>query len=151
MPSLPALIRRLRRLPAGPQLDGALLRAYAAGDHDAFRELVVRHGPLVLGVCRRLLNDEHAAEDASQATFLVLARRAGSVRWRGTVAAWLFGTARRIALKARTAAARRARRERHAVRLNGDAEPSARELFIALDEELDRLPASYREPLVLCY
>ncbi|HEY1381149.1 MAG TPA: sigma-70 family RNA polymerase sigma factor [Gemmataceae bacterium] len=155
MPSLPALIRRLRRLPAGAESDAALVRAYVDGDAEAFRELVARHGPLVLGVCRRVLGDVHAAEDAFQATFLVLARRAGSVRWRGTVSAWLFGVARRVALKARTADRRRAWRETRVVPANRSTDPAdeltARELLAALDAELDQLPAGYREPLVLCY
>ncbi|HEY1381148.1 MAG TPA: sigma-70 family RNA polymerase sigma factor [Gemmataceae bacterium] len=156
MPGLSAaLARALRRLPAAVA-DADLVRAYAAGrDPDAFRALVARHGPLVLGVCRRVLGDVHAADDAFQATFLVLARRAGSVRRPAALAAWLFGVARRIALKARTAQRRRARRETRAVRTNRSAESAdeltARELLAALDAELLRLPAGYREPLVLCY
>src|SRR5580700_4301440 len=103
MPSLTdALIRCLRRQSASNQPDVALVRAFVAGDQDAFCMLVSRHGPLVLGVSRRILGDDHAAEDAFQATFLVLARRAGSVRLNGTLSAWLFGVARRTALKART-------------------------------------------------
>src|SRR5262245_30797450 len=105
-----ALARCLHRL-ATPAPDATLLRAYAAGDQAAFRTLVARHGPLVLGVCRRVLRDGHAAEDAFQATFLLLARRAGRLRRPAALAAWLFGVARRTALKARTAGRRRRRRE----------------------------------------
>src|SRR5947209_4120651 len=155
MPGLPhALIRRFRRLRNDSQPDLALLRAYMSGDGDAFGALVARHGPLVLGVCRRLVADEHAADDAFQATFLVLARRAGSLRLRGTLSAWLFGVARRTALKARTAQRRRARHEtRTAGRTSRSREPAdeltGRELLAALDEELARLPPAYREPLLL--
>src|SRR5262245_24742925 len=70
-------------------------------DQAAFRELVSRHGPMVLGVCNRILRATHAAEDAFQATFWVLARKAGSVRKRESVGSWLFGVARRVALEAR--------------------------------------------------
>jgi RNA polymerase sigma factor (sigma-70 family) len=157
MPSLPdALIRCLRRLPGGTRPDAALLRAFVAGDQEAFRTLVSRHGPLVLGVCRRVLSDDHAAEDAFQATFLVLARRADSVRTAGTLSAWLFGVARRVALKARTANRRRSRHEtrvsKQSIRSTEPADAlTARELLAALDEELARLPIDYREPLLLCY
>ncbi|HEX4592404.1 MAG TPA: sigma-70 family RNA polymerase sigma factor, partial [Gemmataceae bacterium] len=157
MPSLPdALIRRLRRLPARGKPDPALLRAFAAGDAGAFDELVARYAPLVLGVCRRILGDADGAEDAFQATFLVLARRAGNLRLRGTLAAWLFGVARRTALKARTASRRRCQHEAVSnSRPSGPPDPgeelTARELLTALDEELARLPPAYREPLLLCY
>src|SRR5262249_32384914 len=77
------------------------------GDQAAFRALVGRHGPMVLGVCRRILRDPHAAEDAFQATFLLLVRKAGSVRNRGSVGPWLYGVARRVALEARGADPRR--------------------------------------------
>jgi RNA polymerase sigma factor (sigma-70 family) len=157
MPSLPdALIRCLRRLPGSTLSDAALLHAFVAGDQEAFRTLVSRHGPLVLGVCRRVLGNGHAAEDAFQATFLVLARRAGSVRLDGSLSAWLFGVARRVALKARTADRRRTKREtRYGSHLRHSMEPAdaltARELLAALDEELARLPIDYRDPLLLCY
>jgi RNA polymerase sigma factor (sigma-70 family) len=149
------LARCLRRLPAATAGDAALLAAYAGRrDEEAFRQLVARHGPLVLGVCRRLLGDTSAAEDALQAVFLVLARRAGSIRRPERLAAWLFGTARRVALKARVAEARRRRHEaRAAPRPAADPhhELTARELLKALDAEVAALPVAYRLPLLLCY
>ena len=109
---------------------------------------------MVLGVCRRSLLHWHDAEDACQATFLLLARKAGSVRWQPSVANWLYATARKVAHNARVAAARRA-----PARGPGRVPPpscpwtamTGRELLAVLDEELERLPARYREPLVLCY
>ena len=96
-----------REAGGGPDSDRALLAAYAAHrDEAAFAELVRRHAGMVQGVARRVLGDAHAAEDVGQATFLVLARRADAVRWRESVANWLYGVAYRLALKAR--AARRA-------------------------------------------
>src|SRR5262245_45402526 len=100
--ALVALIRR-RYSP-----DAALLTAYAATrDGDAFRALVERHGPMVLRLCRRWVDDAHAADDAFQATFLTLARRAGTVRRPDALAAWLYGVARRVCGNARVAHARR--------------------------------------------
>jgi RNA polymerase sigma factor (sigma-70 family) len=135
--------------------DRELLRRYAeANDQAAFAALVGRHTGLVLGVCRRALANEQDAEDACQATFLVLARKARRGRWQPSVANWLYTTARRVARNARVAAERRARRERRAA----VREPvptldaiTGRELLAVLDEELDHLPPHYREPLVLCY
>jgi RNA polymerase sigma factor (sigma-70 family) len=109
---------------------------------------------MVLGVCRRALPTVQDAEDAAQATFLVLARKVRGTRWQPSVANWLYATARRVAAKAARTAGRRARREARAAR---PPEPSlldrmtGREAFTALDEELDRLPARYRGPLLLCY
>src|SRR5438093_12490557 len=93
-----ALFRHL----GSPESDRELLARYvAAGDHDAFAALVDRHGPLVRGICRRLLGDAHLADDAFQATFLLLARKAGSLANADAVGSWLFGVARRVSLAAR--------------------------------------------------
>src|SRR4051794_33095221 len=155
-PSL--LLHHLRELAAAPDdtaSDRELLRRFAERrDEAAFASLMRRHGPMVLRVCRRLLPHGPDAEDAFQATFLTLAKKAGAVRWHDSAAGWLHGVARNTARRARDAAARRARHERGApARAGADplAEMSARELLGALDEELSRLPRQYREPLVLCY
>jgi len=135
--------------------DEELLRRFAAGrDEEAFAALVRRHGPLVQDVCRRLLHNEHDAEDAFQATFLVLARNAASVRKQALVGSYLYGVAVRVARKARVVAARRRHHERAAA--EQPATPSLdaltlRELRGVLDEELARLPEKHRAPLVLCY
>ena len=123
-------------------------------DQAAFRDLVRRHGPMVLGVCRRILRDPHAAEDAFQATFLLLVRKAGSVRKRESVGPWLYGVARRVALEARGVASRRQTPARLDLEVPGvdDHDGLERdELHAALHEELSRLPEKYRDPLVLCY
>jgi RNA polymerase sigma factor (sigma-70 family) len=135
--------------------DGELLRRFAAdGDQAAFTALVRRHGPMVLGVCRRALHNDQDAEDACQATFVVLAKKAASGSWQVSVANWLYATARKVARNTRIAAARRAKREVKAA--ISEAVPpldqmTGRELLAVLDEELDQLPSRYREPLVLCY
>jgi RNA polymerase sigma factor (sigma-70 family) len=118
----------------------------------AFRVLLDRHGPMVLDVCRNVLQNAHDAEDAFQATFLILARRARSIRRRRSVGSWLFGVARRVATRARADAARRKVRERAAARKIATPAPTtAEEATPALFEEIARLPAAYREPVVLCY
>src|SRR5437867_8465141 len=95
--------------------DGELLESFIARkDEAAFEALVRRHGPMVLGVCRRVLHDHHDAEDAFQAAFLVLARKAGSLRKQESLGSWLYGVAYRLAARARLAAVRRQRREAHA-------------------------------------
>src|SRR5215217_1864644 len=92
--------------------DRDLLARYAeAGDQAAFAALVSRHGGMVLGVCERVLHTHTDAEDVCQAVFLVLARKAGSIRWQGSVANWLYTAARNLARNARLSASRRARRE----------------------------------------
>src|SRR6516164_4476012 len=107
-------IRRLVSPPnADPTGDAALLERFVChGDESAFAALLARHGPMVLGVCRRVLHDQHEAEDAFQATFLVLARKAGSLRRPQSLAAWLYGTARHLALKCRRRDGRRRQREK---------------------------------------
>jgi RNA polymerase sigma factor (sigma-70 family) len=134
--------------------DRDLLRRFAEGnDQSAFAALVGRYSGMVLRVCRCSLGNLQDAEDACQATFLVLARKAAG-RWRQSVANWLYTTARQIAGNARLAAQRRARREGRAAVLEVEqpADPvTRRELLAALEEELERLPPRYRDPLVLCY
>jgi RNA polymerase sigma factor (sigma-70 family) len=124
-------------------------------DDAAFELLVWRHGKMVLGVCRRVLRDEHDAEDAFQAAFLVLARRAGSIRARQSVGGWLYRVAYRVALDLRTAAARRTARERPLVEAatparEPPAEAAGREVLRLIEAELDRLPEKYRVPFVRC-
>jgi RNA polymerase sigma-70 factor (ECF subfamily) len=152
------LIRFLRRI-AGPPPDRDLTdrhlleRFVAAGDEAAFAALVRRHGPMVLGVCRRLLHDAHEAEDAFQATFLVLVHKARAIGRPEQLGPWLHGVAYRTAARSRQAARRRAR-EREAAAPPGDDpadEAAWRELRQVLDEELRRLAPKYRAPLVLFY
>jgi RNA polymerase sigma factor (sigma-70 family) len=138
----------------GGMTDGQLLDCFLARREEAaFEALVRRHGPMVLGVCRRLLPNEHDAEDAFQATFLVLARKAGSVVPRDLVGNWLYGVAYRTALKAKAAAARRRVMERQVKAMpKHPTEPDDvwHELQPLLDQELQRLPDKYRVPVVLC-
>jgi RNA polymerase sigma factor (sigma-70 family) len=134
--------------------DRELLAQFVAGDQTAFASIVKRHTGLVFGVCQRVLPTLQDAEDASQATFLVLARKARRNRWQPSIANWLFTTARRIASETNRSAARRMKRESLAVPpvpISALDQMTGREAFTALDEELDKLPAIYREPLVLCY
>jgi RNA polymerase sigma factor (sigma-70 family) len=155
------LLRFVRGLAARPQADEAsdaalLNRFVSARDETAFGALVARHGPLVLHVCRRILGDVHEAEDAFQATFLILARKAATLRRADALPAWLHGVARRAALKARSARARRLREAGPLLALAKDPRPdpgadlSVRELLEIIDEELERLPERYRLPVMLC-
>ena len=151
------LAPRLRELVSANDqqtADRELLRRFAAErDEGAFAEIVRRHGPMALRVCRRVLRGHHDAEDVCQAAFLLLARKAGSVSWHDSVAGWLYRTAYWLSRKARVAAARRARHEaraRPAGQADASAELTARELMAVLDEELSRLPEKYRAPIVLC-
>src|SRR5262245_22298618 len=109
-----------------------------------------RHGPMVPGVCRRVLGHEQDAEDAYQATFLVLARKAASVRPAEAVGSWLYGVAYRAALKAREAASRRCARERMARERSTEERPDPVECFENLDREIARLPDIYRTAVVVC-
>ena len=119
---------------------------------DAFTILLERHGPMVWGVCRRLLADQHAAADAFQATFLVLVRRASVVRVDDSLGPWLYGVSRRVAARARTTALRRGARETGGVEaVAGPApDPGAADRLAVLDEEIGRLPERQRAAVVLC-
>src|SRR5262245_5359000 len=132
------------------------LLARLASDRDeaAIESLVRRHGPMVFGVCLRVLRHREDAEDAFQATFLALIRTAGSLRPRESVGGWLHRVAYRVAQKARIAAARRRKHEDKLTdRQTADPvdELTVREANEVLDEELARLPEKFRVPLVLCY
>lgn len=140
---------RTRMVDALP--DGELVRRFIAErDEAAFTFLVRRHGPMILGVCRRILRDADDAEDAFQATFLVLVRRARSLMSRPVLGDWLHGVARRTALNALRAAARRRTREQRMARPEPPVEREANDWLPILDEELARLPEKYRLPIVLC-
>ena len=136
--------------------DGELLGRFAdRRDEAAFEGLVARLGPMVLGVCRRMLADPHDVDDAFQATFLVLVRRAGSIRDRDLVGPWLHGVAARVARRARAESSRRKARERvavvpEAVEAVAEVEPGWPELRALIDEEIDRLPEHHRRAVVLC-
>jgi RNA polymerase sigma factor (sigma-70 family) len=145
----------------GGLTDAQLLERFTLGrdasSETAFAALVERHGPMVLGVCRRVLGDRNDADDAFQVTFLILARKGRSIARRELLANWLHGVARRTAHEARVRAARRRAKERESVPEVADVRESAveseaqrRELQALLDEELARLPDRYRLPLVLC-
>jgi RNA polymerase sigma factor (sigma-70 family) len=135
--------------------DGQLLEQFVAeGDELAFAALLERHGPMVMGVCRRVLAEPSDAEDAFQATFMVLVRRAASVANPRLLGNWLYGVAHRTALEARARILRRTAREKQAAYEPG-VEPTPdiiwREVRHVLDEEVSRLPDKYRIPFVLCY
>jgi RNA polymerase sigma factor (sigma-70 family) len=157
---LDTVLQRVRsvagRRPPAADTDPELLDRFAtARDEAAFEALVARHYPMVLGVCRRVVNHAEDAEDACQATFLALARQAATVRRREALAGWLYRVARRIALKTRTSAVRRAARADAVATAPAAVEATPdvtwREALAVLDEELVRMPAAYRSALVLCY
>jgi RNA polymerase sigma factor (sigma-70 family) len=152
------VLRHLRGLAApragGDVPDGQLLDRFTARHEEAaFAALVRRHGPMVLGVCRRVLGNHHDAEDAFQAAFLILARKAVSISKRDSVGSWLYQVAYHVAMKARERKDRKTSQARAAARSPADPleEITARELLAAFDEEVQRLPEKYRTPLVLCY
>jgi RNA polymerase sigma factor (sigma-70 family) len=157
-----AIVRQVHRLfdrgsVAGLSEGQLLERFVARGDEEAFAALVARYGPMVLGVCRRLLDDSNDVDDAFQATFLVLVRRAGSIRDRDLLGNWLYGVAHRVAARARADVARRRSRlwrEGEAAMATGagpDRGPCLDETGSLLHEEVNRLPEKYRVPVVLCY
>ncbi|HEY2786768.1 MAG TPA: sigma-70 family RNA polymerase sigma factor [Fimbriiglobus sp.] len=138
--------------PADPRTDAELVAAFVTSRCDvAFAELVARHGPVVLGTCRRILGNTPDADDAFQAVFLVLARRASSVRPPGAVGAWLYGVAWKVATKARGQAAKWAARDRLAAKPEAVSDPMTDPtLRPLLDAELARLPDVLRTVVVLC-
>jgi DNA-directed RNA polymerase specialized sigma24 family protein len=155
---LRAVVELVHRVAAGQQLreeaDSLLLERFARHrDEVAFARLLRRHGPMVLAVCRRLLRHSQDAEDAFQATFLVLARRAGSIGRPQQLAGWLHGVATRTARKARVLAARRRALERPLGNMDcpAPAGPPSLGFGSVLDEEIGRLPEKYRTAVVLCY
>ncbi len=136
--------------------DAQLLERFASDrDEAAFEMMIARHGPMVLGVCLRVLHSPHDAEDAFQATFLVLARKAGSLWVKGSLASWLYQIAVRIAVQAKTDAARLRRHEQQAAAAQkserGTPAPLEPDVVPMLCQEIDRLPEKYRAPVVLCH
>src|SRR5207248_5689960 len=131
--------------------EGQLIERFATrGDEAAFEALLARHGPMVLGICRQVLRDPDDVEDAFQATFLVLVRKAGTLRDRDLVGNWLFGVASRVALRARAAAARRRAVEGSgntvdALAPGDDHDGESRTM---IHEEVRRLPEKYRSPVL---
>jgi RNA polymerase sigma factor (sigma-70 family) len=156
---LATLLRHIRQVVSGDRSgetsDGELLERVARQrDSAAFAALVQRHGPMVMGVCRRVLGEAHDAEDAFQASFLVLFRKAGSLSRSATVAGWLYTVASHVALRAKAMAGRRRECEMLAMQTKNSATTDAAawdDLRPVLDEELGRLPEKYRLPIVLCY
>src|SRR6516225_4632334 len=154
--SLLEIVRRLRwTLPGGDDLSDGQLLARFINQHDeaAFAALVKRHGPMVLGVCRRLLGNVHDADDAFQATFLILVHKAASLKSRELVGNWLYGVAYKTALAARAKNSRRRSKEKQVIAMT---EPAVTppddwsEVRPMLDQELSRLGHDYREAIVLC-
>jgi RNA polymerase sigma factor (sigma-70 family) len=136
--------------------DAQLLAGFLSeSDGGAFEQLVRRHGPMVLRVCRDLLRDPHDCEDAFQATFLVFVRRAGTIRDGDSLGRWLYGVAHRVARRARAQASRRRLRERQVPEMTaaalGPDEGDRAELRPLIHAELSRLPDKFRAPLILCY
>jgi RNA polymerase sigma factor (sigma-70 family) len=152
---LPHLCRLIGSASGGDLSDGDLLERFLGRrDPAAFAVLVRRHGPTVLGVCRRVLRNAHDADDAFQATFLVLARKARLIGRREALGSWLYGVAYRVALRARADAARRRKHEGRAANRT-EHQPQSDgawdDVRPILDEEVSRLPDKYRRPVVLCY
>jgi RNA polymerase sigma factor (sigma-70 family) len=152
------VLRQVRRMAATEGLadatDGRLLEHFRAQQEEAaFGALLHRHGPMVLGVARRVLRQEQDAEDVVQATFLVLAQKAGSIRKRESVASWLHGVAYRLAVQAKGQRVRRQAHERQAGTMRHkqtNRQGAWQELEETLDQALAQLPAKYREAVVLC-
>jgi RNA polymerase sigma factor (sigma-70 family) len=149
--TLLAYLRRLAGVAATDSSDAELLERFVCQrDETAFEALLRRHGPLVWSVCCRVLAEEHAAEDAFQATFLVLVRKARSVSKQASIRSWLHGVALRVALRARQQEQLRRRRE-HETPSRSPGEATWQDVRPILDEEIQRLPEKYRLPVILCY
>ncbi|HSQ54725.1 MAG TPA: RNA polymerase sigma factor, partial [Gemmata sp.] len=155
--SAPAIRNYLHAIgldPAGSgPADAELIARFAATrDESAFELLVWRHAPLIQSLCRAVLRDHHAAEDAAQATFLVLARKAATFAARGSVVGWLYRVARRVSVRlAKKQATLPAGANLDFVPDREHAEPIAAEYAKALCAEIDRLPERYRVPILLCF
>ena len=141
----------------GPLTDGQLLARFSGGPDEAssqaaFAALVARHGPMVWGTCRRILRDSHAAEDAFQATFLILVKKAGSIRVEDSLGRWLHGVVVRVSLRARAIEGRHGGMDVEGVEPQAPHhDPDLADLRSAIDEEVDRLPSAYRSVVVLCH
>ena len=161
MPDQPmqTLVRHIRRMAGdeqdSEQSDRVLLAKFIAQrDENAFAALVQKHGPMVRGVCQRLLGQSPDVDDAFQATFLILVRKASAIRKADSLASWLYGVAYRIARGLRNRIARREVLERQPLQRSVDdpgMQAAWRELCVLLDEEVQRLADKHRAPLVLCY
>ncbi len=153
---MPAALLRRAFAALDPEPDADLLRRFVADRcPHAFAALVRRHGPMVLGVCRRVVPDAHLADDAFQAAFVVLARRAAGLDSSRPLGPWLFGVAHRVALRARTMLGRRRKRETLAAKVPDTPHTPAGEFDTPatpaiLDEEIGKLPAATRDAVVLC-
>jgi RNA polymerase sigma factor (sigma-70 family) len=156
---LRTVLRHLHPANAAGVTDAELLRRYTiCGDEAAFELIVWRHERLVLGLCRRMLHNSHDAEDAFQATFLALVRKAGSISKREALASWLYKVAYRVSLRVQASAKNRAAYEKQGLDLAAVpliCDPAARmerrDIWPLLQRELHELPEKYRAPIVLCY
>ncbi len=158
MSQLSSVVRFIHKIKSSEETvqltDASLLARFVANrDEAAFGALVKRHSAMVMAVCRRILTDHHRAEDAMQACFFVLARKAASIKRRRALASWLYGVATRIALKARTV---RNTLQQHSQLDEAPAPDCIQDLLWndlrpVLDQEIERLPEKYRAPFVLCY
>ncbi len=152
----PDALKGFRSKDTGQASDGELLRRFVEQrDEAAIATLVQRYGPMVMGLCQRILHQREDAEDAFQATFLVLVQKASTLRRPELLGNWLYGVAYRIARKAKSLEARRLHKEKTAMSIAASKDPATeaewRDLLSVVDEELQQLPDKYRLPLVLCY
>ena len=153
--SITDLLKQMLKEPLAQYSDRQLLERYVQSDDQAaFAEIVDRHGPMLLGLCRRQLGDVHLAEDVLQATFLVLARKAHAIKRQESLAGWLYTVAQRLVRQARMTRTAEKQLEKKAAAERQEAAPADsgwEELLRVLDEEFQRLPDRQRLPLLLCY